>query len=110
VVTFWQQIDAQLDRIETEKPDTFDGVRAILLDTQYAAVVDDVNLNGVRTFGPDAAFFAGSGGDRSLWGALHTAGWARVWSGASYYYMVQHPITAETLTYCEGDVLRGDAR
>lgn len=107
---FWDNINAQLDRIEAEKPDTFAGVRDILMDPQYSAVVDDVNLNGSRTFTERHAFFAGSGGDRSLYEALYRAGWHMVWAEASYYYVVRHNASHAFLTYIEGDVYEGDAR
>lgn len=109
-MTFWTEINAQLDRIEAEKPDTFNGVRRVLLDPECGEVTRDVNLNGARSFGPNKAFFAGSGGDRSLLSALQVAGWQVIWAEAHYYYVVRHVGTGETLTYCEGDVLRGDAR
>lgn len=107
-MTFWTEIDEQLDTIANDKPDTFDGVRAILLDPAYVEIQKDIHLNGPRAFGPDAAFFAGSGGDRSLWAALWKAGWAEIWGEASYYHVAQHPITGEKLTYIEGDVMRGE--
>lgn len=105
---FWPQIDHQLTRIASQSPDTFDGVREILLDPAYDDIVADVNLNGQRTFDSDSAFFAGSGGDATLAGALHCAGWRIISSGASYYYTMAHPDTNETLMYIEGDVVRGD--
>src|SRR5699024_12123710 len=39
-----------------------------------------------RTFRENAAFFAGSGGNRSILGTLSLVGWVRTWSQASYYY------------------------
>jgi hypothetical protein len=101
---FWASIDLALDTIETEKPDTFDGVKAIL-DAN-----GDPNKTGWADHGANRAFFAGSGGDRSLWAALWKAGWAEIWGEANYYYVAQHPISGEKLTYIEGDVMRGDAR
>lgn len=89
---FWAGIDAQLDRIEAERPATFEGVR------------DALGGSG------DAAFFGGSGGDRSLASALEIAGWSRAWSEASYFYAARHPATGAVLTYIEGDVLRGNHR
>lgn len=61
-------------------------------------------------FTADQAFFAGSGGDRSLSLALSRAGWLATWAEASYYWIITHRTTGEVLTYIEGDVLRGDAR
>lgn len=107
--SFWTEIDAQLDRIESEKPNTFEGVKAIL-DGDYPAIRKDANLNGVRTFETTSAFFAGSGGDRTLRSALRAVGWSIVWSEASYYYVAKHPATGDLLTYIEGDVYKGDAR
>lgn len=99
---FWAAIDAILDQIETDKPNTFNGVRDILdhpVQRAYAGSYTD-----------DASFFGGSGGDRSLFSALRVAGWRITWSEASYYYVAEHPTTGEILTYIEGDVYRGDAR
>jgi hypothetical protein len=104
---FWKQIDHQLDRIEQECPDTYDEVREILLDPAYADVQADMNRNWVRKFSADQAFFAGSGGERSLRSALRDAGWVVTASMAWYYWAVEHPVTKEALTYIEGDVMRG---
>ena len=87
--SFWDQIDGQLDQIERAKPDTSDGVIAAL------GGADDKGHG----------FFAGSGGDRSLLGALITAGWRVVASAAFYHYLVQHPATGDHLEYVEGDVI-----
>lgn len=103
---FWQQIAHQLERIQTEKPDTFDTLRAILLDPAYTDITAEINRNGEHTFSKNAAFFAGSGGDATL--SLETIGWHLVSYEALYYYSVKHVRTGETLTYIEGDVLRGD--
>jgi hypothetical protein len=92
---FWTAVDDVLDRIASEKPNTFDGVKAIL-DTHEAKA------------GPDEAFFAGSGGDRTLYGSLHAAGWETTWFEAGYYYGARHPATGDELSYVEGDVLRGN--
>lgn len=104
---FWPQIDHQLARIATEKPDTFEGVRAVLLDQAYDEIVAEVHRNGTRRFDLDSAFFAGSGGDATLDDALEHAGWQMVGFTASYYYIMTHPHTGEALTYIEGDVERG---
>lgn len=136
-MTFWTEINAQLDRIETEKPDTYNAVARILAPiidqgaiygagshdlTPWVSRIDSTDRRAepdawpesILTHGvdyrPRRAFFAGGGGDRSLWSALSVAGWHRVWSGASYCYVARHDATGETLTYIEGDVLRGDAR
>src|SRR5699024_12811016 len=62
-----------------------------------------------RTFRENAAFFAGSGGNRSILGTLSLVGWVRTWSQASYYYDLVHPETQETIEYIEGDLYAIDA-
>lgn len=135
MIDFWSTVEAQLDRIEAERPDTFAGVAAILAPinnqkepygtpadpTPWRSRIDhadrrelpDAYPESILTYGvdyrPRSAFFAGSGGDRSLWSALHTAGWRRTWSEAGYYYTAEHPATGAVLTYCEGDVFEGGA-
>lgn len=105
---FWPQIDHQLERITAERPDTFDGVRDILLDLGYDEVVLEIHRNGPRPFNLDSAFFAGSGGDATLRNALEAADWWVLESQAPYYYSMIHRGTGQTLTYIEGDVVRGD--
>lgn len=105
---FWSQITHQLAAIVYHRPATFEGVRRILLDPLYDDIAAERNRNGVRHFGPDAAFFAGSGGDETLMRALVDAGWQIGTKKASYWYTMTHPATGETLTYTEGDVELGD--
>lgn len=105
---FWAQIDHQLARIAEQKPGTFDAVRQILLDDAYDQVVTENNRNGVRHFDDDSAFFAGSGGDATLFGALLDAGWRVTAYDADYFYVLAHELTGEVLTYIEGDVERGN--
>lgn len=107
---FWAQIDHQLDRIERECPDSFAAVREILLDPAYNEVQEDIHRNFERKFPESAAFFAGSGGERQLRGSLRAAGWIVTTSLAWYYWDAEHPVTKSTLTYIEGDVLRGTLR
>lgn len=94
--TYWQIIDAQLDTIEREGTNTYDGLVAI--------------MPGDPGMSAASAFFGGSGGDRSLCSALSVAGWRITWSEASYHYTAQHPDTGEMITYCEGDIYRGTHR
>lgn len=94
--TFWEQIDHDLDRIEREQP------------TTYAEVVDILKEQTEPGISAAPAFFAGSGGDRSLYSALSVAGWKVIWAEAEYHYVARHPETGETLTYVEGDVYPGD--
>lgn len=104
---FWAQIDHQLLRIMTNRPTSFDQVRAVLLDECYDSVLADVNLNGARSFDDDTAFFAGSGGEKTLNEALRYAGWYGIGWRAPYFYAMSHD-SGDILTYIEGDVLRGD--
>lgn len=94
---FWAQIDADLDRIENEKPTTYAEVAAIL------------NTHAEPGISAAPAFFGG-GGDRTLFSALQEAGWRTVWAEAWYHYVALHPATGDMLTYCEGDVYPGDTR
>jgi len=93
--SFWTLITKSLTTIASDKPDTFDKVKAILDDG-----ADPKEC-------PNSAFFSGSGGDDTLEDSLCCAGWETVWSDASYYYIMRHKATRDTLTYIEGDVYRG---
>lgn len=113
---FWGQIDHQLKRIATERPDTFDKVRAILTDTAYAQIVDytaELDADGTPIpnpyyYGnPDRAFFAGGGGDHTPAGPLSRSGWEFTRYREPFYYSMRHNVTGEVLSYVEGDVLRG---
>lgn len=105
---FWPQINHQLRRIETETADTFDAVRAILLDSSYRDIVADVNANGERSFDEGSAFFAGPGGDESLHAALRRADWHVRHYRSPLHYSLVNGHTGQNLTYIEGDVIRGD--
>lgn len=94
--TYWQVIDAQLDRVETEQLDTYDKLADVF--------ASDPSVTGCR------AFFGGGGGNRSLLSSLQIAGWKIVWMMASYYYCVQHPTTGDVISYIEGDIIKGDVR
>lgn len=83
---FWEEIGQQLDTIIETKPDTVDKIIKIL-------------------GGP---FFAGSGGDRQMYGTLFDAGWHIYWSEAEYHFKARHPVTGECLAYVEGDVYKID--
>lgn len=100
---FWRTIDTICDRIEAEKPATFDAVKAVLDASPTATYPGPFFANT-----PDSSFFGDGGGDRSLLGSLIEAGWVVTWQDAWYYYVARHPVTGEQLTYVEGDVLRGD--
>lgn len=91
---FWKNVDAQLDHIEKVKPVTASHVIEI--------------MNEYSSPSSGQAFFAGSGGDRQLLDSIRKAGWEVVRFQAIYYWVAQHPVTREKLTYIEGDVFEGD--
>lgn len=90
---FWATIDKQLTELERAK--TADDVIRVLGGAAGASSGD--------------AFFAGSGGDRSVEDALDRAGWSYVWRQASYYWAMCAP-NGDGITYVEGDVYRGIQR
>lgn len=94
-MSFWDAIDAQLDAIEHDKPDTAKGV------------IDALGGTPESHLSSNEAHFGGSGGDRTLYSALRKAGWRMVWAEADYYYVAMHRTTRELLTYIEGDVDSG---
>ncbi|WP_331732949.1 hypothetical protein OG613_48990 (plasmid) [Streptomyces sp. NBC_00015] len=55
------------------------------------------------------AYFAGSGGDRTVNAALHAAGWTTIWAESALYYVKRAP-DGSVITYIEGDIYRGDRR
>lgn len=102
-------------------PDTFwTTVREQLAELRIATSADDV----IRILGPDRnpygpgwdgmdgaaeGFFAGSGGDGTVYDALDDAGWFMVWQESAIYYVMRAP-DGSTITYCEGDIYRGVRR
>src|SRR5205823_4439040 len=88
---FWEVVDAQLKELESARNAT-DVIRILSQER--------------NPLGPGAssapAFFAGSGGDDTVAGALSVAGWDFVWSVASYYYCMRAP-DGSVITYIEGD-------
>lgn len=105
-IGFWPQIDQQLARVAHGPENDFDAVRAVLLDTRYDAVMQEIERNSPRTFDADSAFFAGSGGNDDLHGALLQAGWWTVQMDSKSHYTMRHP-GGDQLVYLEGDVYRG---
>lgn len=100
--TFWSVIAAQLKELESAR--TADDVIRILSPER--------NPYGPDWDGRDGAadgFFAGSGGDRTVWDALWDAGWKDIWTKAAYYWVMRAP-DGSLITYIEGDVYRGDRR
>lgn len=101
---FWLAVEAQLARVVAEKPDTFEKVSGILMDPVYEA------LTQYQSVPSHHAFFAGGGGDATLYDALVEAGWRPMWSEAWYFYGMRHPVTNSELHYVEGDVYPGAGR
>lgn len=90
---FWQAVDAQIAELGTAK-DADD-------------VVNILNAYGSPSSGD--AFFGGSGGDATVWGALYQAGWSVVWMDADYFWCMRST-TGSKVTYVEGDIYKGDSR
>lgn len=96
-MNFWEVIESQLRELGTAS--TADDVIRILSNER--------NPLGGGSAGD--GFFAGSGGDGSVEGALFDAGWTHVWSEASYYWCMRAP-NGDLITYVEGDIYRGNQR
>lgn len=95
---FWDHIASQLQQLETAQ--TADDVCRILSKAN--------NPNGdACEVGECDAFFAGSGGDYTPRSSLVKAGWRTIQAEASYYYAMQAP-NGDVITYCEGDICRGN--
>ena len=89
---FWDVIAAEIAELRTAK--TADQVIEIMNKFHEPSAGD--------------AFFAGGGGDLSISEALTDAGWTYVWAEADYYYVLRSPDGKSMITYCEGDVYKGD--
>lgn len=92
---FWAVIDAQLTQLRTAK--SADEVIAILATDREEGVSSG------------DGFFAGSGGDETVLGALRDAGWKVRWIEADYYWCAVAP-DGSLVSYVEGDVYRGDSQ
>lgn len=104
--TFSAVIANQLNDLKSAK--TADDVIRILSaernpygSVQHAEMID----------GAAQGFFAGSGGDDTVWEALDDAGWTQVWESdkpgeSGIYYTMRAPDGSE-ITYIEGDIYRG---
>jgi hypothetical protein len=93
---FWSVIDEQLAELKTAKT-AADVVRVLSHER---------NPYGDPTMaGSCDAFFAGSGGDETVRGALYEAGWSFV-KGDQYFYVMRAP-GGDEITYCEGDIFVG---
>jgi hypothetical protein len=94
---FWDVIRTQLNELRT----------AVTADDVLSVLSNERNPNPTMSAGD--GFFAGSGGDDTVRGALREAGWRTTWAEANYFYAMQSP-DGSTITYIEGDIYRGDQR
>lgn len=95
---FWTAIKQQLTELESAK--SADDVLRILAPER-------VPFGGGE--GSGDGFFAGSGGDDTVFDALYAAGWTIAWYEASYHYTLTAP-DGSGITYIEGDIYRGTKR
>ena len=100
---FWTEINDQLSAVSKADVASFTAVRDILLDPARTAVIDEINRNGQRRFGPHEAFFAGSGGDDSLAEALHSD-WKIIFE-SEYQWTATHRMSGSCFEYIEGDLI-----
>jgi hypothetical protein len=98
---FWQVISQQLTELAAA------GSAADVLRILATARNPYALLHG-RSVTSAPGFFAGSGGDGTVQGALAAAGWRVTWWKASYYYTMTAP-DGSSVTYCEGDIYPGPA-
>lgn len=100
---FWSQINHQLSTVRTVAPRDFAGLKLILEMPEYTAVTEETHRNGLRHFTETQTFFAGSGGDNHIIGALQSAGWSVVRYTADYDLVMRNP-AGEQVSYQEGDL------
>jgi hypothetical protein len=99
--TFWVTIAEQLKELESAR--TADDVLRILSPERNPygpAAAASMTAGGAE------GFFAGSGGDGTVWDALDDAGWTESWAESGIYYTMRAPDGTE-ITYVEGDIYRG---
>ncbi len=96
---FWDQIEAQLKELHEARG--ADDVLRILSPER-------IPEGGSSSTAGDG-FFAGSGGDGTVGGALVDAGWSYVWRKANYWWAMRGP-DGSVITYIEGDIYRGNRR
>ena len=92
---FWKMIDEQLDRAS----------KATTVDELIACF--DKGMLAPEDRGSGEGFFAGSGGDRQLLYELDSEHWTRVTVKATYWW-VACDRNGDCVTYCEGDLIRGN--
>ncbi|MFB7858829.1 hypothetical protein [Rhodococcus qingshengii] len=93
---FWAKVKSQLNEAKTAKN----------ADDVIRIFAPENNPYGHTEVGGDG-FFAGSGGDNTLWEALDEAGWTFLWEKAAYWWAMKAP-DGSVITYAEGDLYRGD--
>lgn len=96
---FWDLVEAQTNELRSAK--SADDVMRILSKER-------------NPYGPDWDGSAGegffvSGLEETFEDALTEAGWEPVWAESELYYALKAP-NGDLITYCEGDVDRGDKR
>ena len=89
---YWKLYQLTLDRIEEHKPQTFDGVKAI--------------LDQFKPPSSGEAFFPG-GADETLGDSLSKAGWHIEWREGDYLWLGTSKM-GEQISYVEGDLYRGN--
>lgn len=102
---FWTAVRQQVTELRTAE--TADDVLRILGPDRNPYRLENPSWDGMDSRAE--GFFAGSGGDDSVWDALDDAGWEQIWGAAAYFYVMRAP-NGDVITYCEGDVYRGDRR
>lgn len=101
---FWTAVKQQLAELRTAS--TADDVMRILGPDRNPYRIDNPSWDGMD--GAAEGFFAGSGGGDTVDEALYSAGW-RYLGGTGIHYAMRAP-GGDVITYCEGDVYRGDRR
>lgn len=103
---FWTAVRQQLTELRTAT--TAEDVLRILAPDRNPYRLENPTWDGQD--GAAQGFFAGSGsGDDTVDDALDDAGWTYVWSRAAYWWAMRAP-DGSVITYCEGDIYRGDRR
>lgn len=96
---FWTKVKAQLNEARSAKS----------ADDVIRIFSRERNPYGSTEMVVGDAFFAGSGGNTSLYEVLDEAGWHLVWQQSSIYYTMKAPDDS-MITYIEGDIYRGGRR
>lgn len=95
MIGFWAVIERQLKELA--------GARSA--DDVIRILASERNPYGGTTVAD--GFFAGGGGDESVYEVLIETGWKVVWFEADYHYCLKAP-DGSMITYVEGDIYRGN--